>query len=138
MKYNYNDSMTIYINEAGLRPLVVKSHLPNASDVAKILGINEETRYLRTVIEIIGFVQAVLLEMMIPIEFQKNVNDFRIDLYLPDKKRAIEIDKNNHAYRDPIYEQEREQHIRLKLGCEFIRIHFEAEQFKSSSCVVIL
>ena len=45
--------MTIYINEAGLRSLVVKSQLPNASDVAKILGINEETRYLRKEIEII-------------------------------------------------------------------------------------
>ena len=63
--------MTIYINEAGLRSLVVKSHLPNASDVAKIRGINEETRYLTKEIEIIGCVQAVLLEMMIPLELQK-------------------------------------------------------------------
>ena len=63
--------MTIYINEAGLRSLVVKSHLPNASDVNKISGINEETRYLRTEREIIGFVQAVLLEMMILFAFQK-------------------------------------------------------------------
>ena len=79
-KYDYNDSMSIYINEAGLRSLVVKSHLPNASDVAKILGINEETRYLRKEIEIIGVVHGVLLEMMIPFEFHKNVHNFKLDL----------------------------------------------------------
>ena len=56
-------------------------------------------------------------------------------MYLPDQKIAIEIDENNHAYRDPKYEQEREQKIRLKLGCEFIRINPDAEHFKLSSCV---
>ena len=56
----------LYINEAGLRSLVVRSKLPNSSYVVKILGINEETRYIRTEIEIIGSVQGVLLEMMIP------------------------------------------------------------------------
>ena len=81
--------MTIYINESGLRSLILNSKLPNASNVAKILGINEEIRYLRKEIEIIGFLQGVLLEMMIPFEFHKNVNNFGIDLYLPDQKIAI-------------------------------------------------
>ena len=44
---DYNQAISIYINEAGLRALVVKSQLPNASEVAKLLGINEETRYIR-------------------------------------------------------------------------------------------
>ncbi|MFM7977762.1 MAG: hypothetical protein ACKPKO_00460, partial [Candidatus Fonsibacter sp.] len=87
-----------------MRALVVKSQLPNASEVAKLLGINEETRYIRNEIEIISFIQYVLVQMMIPFEFQKNVNNFRIDLYLPDQKIAIEIDENNHADRDPLYE----------------------------------
>ena len=68
-------------------------------------------------------------------ECQKNVNNFRTDLYLPDQKIATEIDENNHAYRDPIYEQEREQYIRLQLGCECIRINLDAEHFKLSSFI---
>ena len=38
---------TIYINEAGVRRLVVKSQKPQASKLARELGIKEETRYLR-------------------------------------------------------------------------------------------
>ncbi|MFM7989330.1 MAG: hypothetical protein ACKPKO_59450, partial [Candidatus Fonsibacter sp.] len=94
--------------------------------------------YLRNDIEIIGFLQGVLLEMMIPFEFQKNVNNFRIDLYLPDQKIAIEIDENNHADRDPLYEIEREEYIKKKLGCKFIRINPDAENFKLSSWIGII
>ena len=47
-----NDRNTIYINEAGVRRLVVKSQKPQASELAKQLGIKEETRYLRKEIEI--------------------------------------------------------------------------------------
>ena len=68
--------------------------------------------------------------------FKKNVHNFRIDLYLPDQKLAIEIDEKKHTDRDPIYEQEREEH-KLRLGCEYIRINLDAEDFKLSSCVGI-
>ena len=80
----YNDANTIYINEAGLRSLVVKNQLPTASDVATQLWISVETSYVRKETEIVGFVQDVLTQMMVPFEFQNNVNNFRIDLYLPD------------------------------------------------------
>ena len=88
-KLEYNDAKTIYITETGLRALVVKSQLPTASDVATQLGISVETRYVRKETEIVGFVQDVLTQMMVPFEFQKNVNNFRIDFYLPDQKLAI-------------------------------------------------
>jgi prophage antirepressor-like protein len=43
----YHAAMSIYIKEAGLRSLVVKSQLPAASDIATQLGISVETRYVR-------------------------------------------------------------------------------------------
>ena len=49
--------------------------------------------------------------MTIPFDFQKKVNNFKFHMYLPNQKIAIEIDENNHADRDVIYEQERENHI---------------------------
>ncbi|MFM7985831.1 MAG: hypothetical protein ACKPKO_41605, partial [Candidatus Fonsibacter sp.] len=99
---------------------------------------NEETRNIRKEKEIISFIQDVLVQMMIPFEFQKNVNDFRIDLYLPDQNIAIEIDENNHAERDPLYEVEREAYIKNKLGCKFLRINPDADNFKLSSCIGII
>ena len=69
-KLEYNDANTIYINEAGLRSLVIRSQLPTASDVATQLWISVETRYVRKETEIVGFVQDVLTQMMAPFEFQ--------------------------------------------------------------------
>ena len=74
--HNYHDAMSICINEAGLRSLMVKSQLPTASDIATQLGISVETRYVRKETEIVGFVQDVLTQMMAPFEFQKSANNF--------------------------------------------------------------
>ena len=68
---DYNDANTIYNNEAGLRSLVIKSDLPTASDIAIQLGIGAETRYVMKETEIVGFVQDVLTQMMVPFDFQK-------------------------------------------------------------------
>ena len=61
--------------------------------------------------------------------------NYRIDLYLPSLKLAIEIDENNHADRDPSYERARQQHIQEELGCKFLRINPDTSDFKLSSCV---
>ena len=130
-----NDMNSIYINEAGVRRLAIKSQEPQASELAKQLGIKEETRYLRKEIEIVGFIQEMLTQVMIPFEFQKSVATYRIDLYLPTLKLAIEIDENNHADRDSSYEQTRQERIEEELGCKFLRINPDAPDFKLSSCV---
>ena len=77
---NANEKNTVYINEAGVRRLVIKSQKPQASKLAKELGIKEETRYLRKEIEIVGFIQQILTQVTIPFEFQKSVANYRIDL----------------------------------------------------------
>ena len=130
-----NDTNTMYINESGVRRMVLKSQKPQASQLAKQLGIKEETRYLRKEIEIVGFIEEVLTQSLIPFEFQKRVANFRIDLYLPNQKLAIEIDENNHADRDAHYEETREQRIKQELGCKFLRINPDAKDFKMSYCI---
>ena len=72
---------------------------------------------------------------MIPFEFQKTVANYRVDLYLSKQKLAIEIDENNHADRDPSYEQAREERTQEELGCKFLRINPDAPDFKLSSCI---
>ena len=97
-----NDMKSIYINEAGVRRLVIKSQKPQASELAKQLGIKEETRHLRKEIEIVGFIQEMLTQVMIPFEFQKSVATYRIDLYLPTLKLALKIDENSHLTENPL------------------------------------
>ena len=52
---------------------------------------------------------------------QYSVDKYRIDLYIPDFKLAIECDEGNHKYKDIDYETERELYITKKLNCIFIR-----------------
>ena len=85
--------------------------------------------------EIVGFIQEMLTQVMIPIEFQKSAATYRTDLHAPTLKLAIETDENNHADRDPSYEQAREEPITGELGCKFLRINPDASDFKLSSCV---
>ena len=82
-----------------------------------------------------GFTQETLTQVMIPFEFQKSVATYRIDLYLPTLKLALEIDENNHADRDPSYEQTRQERIEEELGCKFLRINPDSPDFKLSSCI---
>ena len=61
--------------------------------------------------------------MLVPFEFQNNVDNFRIHLYLPDQRLAIEIDEHSHTDRDPSYDEEREMYIKEQLRCKFLRIY---------------
>ena len=54
---------------------------------------------------------------------------YRIDLYFHDYKIAIKIDENGHGNRNIDNEIKRQKAIKQKLGCEFIRIDFDKEDF---------
>ena len=50
-------------------------------------------------------------------------------MYFHDYKLAIEIDKNEHSDRHIDYERKRQKAIEQKMGCKFIRIDPEKEEF---------
>ncbi len=62
-------------------------------------------------------------------EQQKRVGRYRIDLYLPDYKIAIEVDEYGHRDRDPKYEEYRESFLKRTLGCKFFRVNPDAADF---------
>ena len=134
----HNEKQTIYIDERELKQLIIKSRMPNASDIARQFGISVETKYLRKEMEVVGFIQEYLTCLKIPFEFQKQVKTYRIDLYLPDHKLAVEIDEHGHADRDCEYESKREKVITKALHCEFLRINPDADGFKMSHCIASL
>ena len=127
-----------FINRQGIRELVAKSQRPEAFAISAQTGTKVETRYIRKELEIIGFVQEFLTTLNIPFEFQKSVLSYRVDLYLPQQKIAVEIDELGHAGRDPDYEAEREKRITEHLQCKFIRFNPDEANFKMSQCIAKL
>ena len=63
------------------------------------------------------------------IQTQYNVLGYRIDLNFHDYKLAIEIDENGSSDRNIDNEIKRQKTIEQKLGCKFIRIDPDKENF---------
>ena len=135
---SWNEKQTIYINENGLKRLLLKCEKPIATIIAREYGIDVQTKYLRKELEIIGFMQEYLTVLRIPFQFQKRVHSYRVDLYLPEQAIAIEIDENGHSDRNIEYEAKREKCICKALKCEFLRFNPDEEGFKMSHCIAEL
>ena len=60
---------------------------------------------------------------------EHSVLSYRIDLYLPRHKLAIEIYEKGHKVRDEYEAIERQKAIEIELDCEFIRINPEEKEF---------
>ena len=60
---------------------------------------------------------------------QYNVLSYRIDLYLHGYRFALEIDENGHSHRNIDYQINKKKAIEQEIGCKFIRIHPEKEDF---------
>ena len=78
--------------------------------------------------------QSVLTKTMSPfegenIQTQYNVLSRRIDLYFHDYMLAIEIDENAHSDRSIDHEIKRQEGKKQELGCKFIRIDPDKEDF---------
>ena len=61
--------------------------------------------------------------------FQHYFLGYRIDMYIPEYKLAIEVDEFGHCTRDLQSEIERQKRIEEELGCKFIRIDPSRENF---------
>lgn len=60
---------------------------------------------------------------------QYSCGTYRIDMFMPTYKIAIECDEYNHAKRDAQYERNRELYIIDKLNCKFIRFNPDDKDF---------
>ena len=64
------------------------------------------------------------------IQTNYRVLGFEIDIYFNDYKLAVEIDEYNHEDRDIGCEVKRQKALEKELGCDFIRINPDKENFK--------
>ena len=69
------------------------------------------------------------------IQTQYNVLSYGIDLYFHDYKFTTEANVNGHSNRNFDYEIKRQKAIRQKLGCKFIKIVPDKEDFDTFSVI---
>lgn len=102
-----------------------------AIEIAKVFGLKIKTffRYSRKEVEIFGELKIFFDELNIKYIHQHSAGKYKIDIYLPDYKLAIEIDENNHSGRNKTKEKERETFIKNKLGCQFLRCNPDSKTF---------
>ena len=63
-------------------------------------------------------------------QFQYRVGKYQIDLYFIEYKIAIECDENNHKNKkNYVSDKDREEYIKNKLGCVFIRFNPDENDF---------
>ena len=60
---------------------------------------------------------------------QHSVLGYKIDLYFPEHKLALEVDEKGHTDRGKRKEIERQEKIEKKLGYKFIRINLDEKDY---------
>ena len=92
-----------------------------------LLGFNEQDVFFSKEQSVLNkLLEAFLRE---EIYQQYSVLGLKIDLYFVKYKLAVEIDEHGHQKRDNEKELMRENAIKQKLGCKFIRINPELKDF---------
>jgi very-short-patch-repair endonuclease len=125
---NQNLANSRYINEAGLMQLVSQSRLRHSLIYAEKLGIDTfkfktETAELATIDYIMtAFDGEDMIEQFV-------IGKYRVDLYFPVYKVAIECDENDHKGRDIDKETERQSFITEQLSCQWVRFNPHGDQF---------
>ena len=116
------------LNEEGIRELVLKPKQPKAADLAEHLGINvHKHKYTSKENDSIEIIMKTFHgEKM---ERQFKIGNYRIDLYLPEHKIAVECDEFDHIGRDINYEIFRQKFIEEQLQCTFVRYNPDDKDF---------
>lgn len=108
-----------FLTKKGLKKVICNSRKPNAIDIAKELNIEiNDIFYIPFETSLIKFIKEVYKNEMIIDQFY--IDPYKIDLYFPKYKLAIECDEYFHCFQkeDDI---KREEYIKEKLNCTFIR-----------------
>ena len=99
----------------------------NRENFRILLGFKENDLFITKEASVLNKIMEVF--SMEKILLQYNVLSYQIDAYFPIHKLAIEIDEKGHADRKINYEIERKNKIKEKLGCKFIRINPDKENY---------
>ena len=118
----------VFLTLDGAMEIIVRSNKPKAIDTLEKMGSKiYRHKYVRKETETLLYIQRAFKgEEMIN---QYYVDGYRIDLYFPKYKLAVECDEFDHNDRNIEYEVKRQKHIEIKLDCHFIRYNPDADDF---------
>ena len=119
------------LNEKGLKRMVTNSRSPEAKELAEYLGLEcffppIEADCLRIIKEACKHMKSVE---------QFHVSGYRIDLYFPEHRIAVECDEHGHSHYDLNNEIERQEHISKTLECEFVRFNPHKKNFNIGTVI---
>jgi very-short-patch-repair endonuclease len=118
-----------YTDKEGLKIILSHGRKPGCLDMMKQFGLDTATK--------IQSHEATVLEQLIDsldtterYTLQHQIGPYRIDMYLPDSKVAVEVDEQGHTDRDQVYEKTREEYIKNNLTTKILRINPHAPNFR--------
>ena len=133
-KYNLwsgNDySNKVLISKRGVQSLLSSSNMPSAIELCESIGIeiggyNNVKKEQRTLLQIMQAFNGEDMQRQYPVSRGK----YRIDLYFPKYKLAIECDEFGHSDRPEGYDETRQEYIKNELNCRFIRYNPDSDNF---------
>ena len=110
----------IFVTRLGLKKVLANSKKPNAAQLSESLGL-EMCIYTKVEASHIGNIRKAFKNILSIDEYA--VGRYNVDLYFPSLNLVIECDQNNHNHYNRQTEKERENYIKDKLGCTFIRFN---------------
>jgi len=133
IKTNGGIQNMIILNLNGLQNLLQNSRSINKHKIISALNIDidiiydcKESSYLRIISSSFKCFSQI---------FQHQIGQYRIDLYFPEYKLAIEVDEFGHKDRCHIYEQERQKYLEKYLDCKFIRFNPDEDNFNIGTII---
>jgi very-short-patch-repair endonuclease len=110
----------LFVTRLGLKKVLANSKKANAAQLSESLGL-EMSIYTKVEASHIGNIRKAFKDILSIDEYA--VGKYNVDLYFPSFNLVIECDQNNHNDYNKQTEKERENYIKDKLGCTFIRFN---------------
>lgn len=125
---------TTCISKAELARVVTRSNKKDAIELACILGLETNTLFYATKEQhTLSIISAAFSH--VEQETQHFVGIYKIDLYFPKYRIAVECDENGHNHYSRCKEIERQHFIEDELGCIFIRYNPDADDFNVGTVI---
>lgn len=128
-----NDSNTIFVTEIGVKILLLRSRRPIdiIEKLAEKLKININLHTDKVVAKESNYITQIKLGLPdnTIINYQYCVDDYFVDMYLPEYNLVIECDEYGHTKYNNEKDKERETYIKNKLKCDFLRFNPDEKNF---------
>ena len=124
-----------FLTYAGVRRLLAKSRKPAAGRLAKTFGmVVHEHKYVCVEAAALDFLLQALEGLKMDLQF--SVGGYRIDLYFPEHRLAVECDEEGaHGPGRVSQDRERQLFIESELKCTFVRFRPQRQGF-SMPCLL--